>query len=331
MVDFTLVVVEGAYGTAVAATLDILQAAADLAIRASAPVPTWRVCSVPGGPVRLQSGMVIETRKLAATSRLDTSTWILPGLAVNTAEAVRACASRPDVMAIAHRIPAHLGRGGRVAACCSAVFVLEWAGVLDGRRVTTTWWLAPLLQRTNPACRVDADRMVCSDGPIATGGAAFAQTDLMLHLIRDKCGSRLADSVCRFLLIDARQAQAPYIVPDAMADGDALISRLVSRVESMLPEVPSVAELARVFCVSERTLSRHVHRAIGKSTLALVQSVKIRKARALLEQSRMSVEQVAAAVGYRDPTALRRMMKKMSGASPSHYRPAIGSPGAARV
>jgi transcriptional regulator GlxA family with amidase domain len=320
MIDYTVVIVEGAYGTAVAATLDILQAASDLAVRTGAPAPTWRVCSIDGGAVRLQSGMVIETRKLAANARRDASTWILPGPGLDTAEAVRAGADRKDLAAIANRVGGHVRRGGRVAACCSAVFILHWAGVLDGRRVTTAWWLAPLLQRMNPACRVDADRMVCCDGPITTGGAAFAQTDLMLHLVRDRCGSKLADGVGRFLLVDARQAQARYIVPEVMADGDALVSRLVARVESMLPEVPSVTELAQVFCVSERTLSRHVHKAIGKSTLALVQGVKMRKARALLEQSRMSVDQVAAAVGYSDPTALRRMMKKLSGATPGQYR-----------
>jgi transcriptional regulator GlxA family with amidase domain len=331
MFDFTVIVLEGAYGTAVAATLDILQAAAGLAARASAPAPTWRVCSVSGGPVRLQSGMVIDTQKLAAKSRLDTSTWIIPGLALNTEADIKACAVRADVMAVANILPSHLQRGGKIAACCSAVFVLQFAGVLDGRRVTTTWWLAPLLRRMNPTCKVDADHMVCADGPIATGGAAFAQTDLMLHLLRDKCGSKLTAAISRFLLIDARQAQANYIVPEVMAGGDALISRLIARVENMLPDVPSVAELARVFCVSERTLSRHVHRSIGKSTIALVQSVKIRKARALLEQSRMSVEQVAAAVGYSDPTALRRLMKKMAGASPSQYRPGASAPGASRA
>jgi transcriptional regulator GlxA family with amidase domain len=42
----------------------------------------------------------------------------------------------------------------------------------------------------------------------------------------------------------------------------------------------------------------------------------------LLETSRLNVEQVAAAVGYQDPTALRRLMKKLAGATPSRFRPA---------
>ena len=55
--------------------------------------------------------------------------------------------------------------------------------------------------------------------------------------------------------------------------------------------------------------------------MALIQSVKLRRARSLLEQSRYSVEDIAAAVGYSDPTALRRLMKRAMGSTPSEYRP----------
>ena len=207
-----------------------------------------------------------------------------------------------------------------MAASCSAVFLLQRAGLLAGRKATTSWWLAPALQRLEPTCTVDADRMVRADGPVVTAGAAFAQADLMLHLLRSRCGSALADTVSRFLLIDGRQAQAPFVVPEVLASGDDLVGRLALRIERALPSPPRVAELARELCMSERTLARRVQRATGKSTLALVQSVRLRRARALLESSRMTVEQVAAEVGYQDATALRRLMRKSAGANPSGFR-----------
>lgn len=322
MVDFTVIVLPGAYGTSVAATMDLLAAAAHLAPAHGAPAPRWRLCAPQAGLVRLQSGLQVECSRLATRSRSDSSTWIIPALALHTEQAVQKGAQREDIRQVAQAVAQHVARGGRVAAGCSAVFLLQLAGVLGGRRATTSWWLAPLLQRLAPDCRVDADRMVCADGPVVTGGAAFAQTDLMLHLLRERCGSRLADALSRFLLVDAREAQARYVVPEVLANGDALVSRIVERIEKALPDAPAVATLAREFCVSERTLSRHVQRTTGKSTIALLQSVKLRKARALLEQSRMSVEQVAAAVGYSDPTALRRLMRKVTGANPRQFRAA---------
>ena len=320
--DFTVIVLEDAYPTSVAVTLDILAAAAALAQPARTSTPRWRVCSVNGGCIQLQSGISVATSKLPARARDDRSTWIFPGMGIAQALAIAPRLALADARALAMAIARHVAAGGQVAASCSSVFLLQAAGVLHGRRVTTSWWLAPLLKRTSGDTIVDADRMVCVDGPVVTAGAAFAQTDLMLHLLREHFGNALADAVARTLIIDGRQAQAPFVVPEAFASGDNLVAQLAARIESALPDAPTVAELAREFCMTERTLSRHLQRATGKSTLALLQSVKLRRARELLETSRMTVEQVAEAVGYQDATALRRMMKRIAGANPSRYRAA---------
>ena len=323
MHDFTIVVLDDANATSVAVTLDILATAAALAPKARVSSPRWRVCSVDGNNVPLQGGLSVATSKLPVRPRNDRSTWVVPGLGVPQTTAIGPRLASTDATQVAASIARHVQAGGQVAASCSAVFLLQAAGVLGGRRATTSWWLAPLLKRMNPDINVDADRMVCADGPVVTAGAAFAQTDLMLHLMREHFGNALVDAVARMLLIDGRQAQTPFIVPEVLANGDDLVARLVARMESALPDSPTVAELAQEFCMSERTLSRHLHRVTGRSTMALLQSVKLRRARTLLESSRMTVEQVAEAVGYQDATALRRMMKRVAGANPSRYRPAV--------
>ncbi|MES3002416.1 MAG: DJ-1/PfpI family protein, partial [Pseudomonadota bacterium] len=186
MHDFTVIALEGAYGTSVAATLDLLGAAGEIAPRNRAPAPRWRLCSMKGGSVRLQSGMQVDTSRLVPKPRADTSTWVIPGLALNTESAVMEGLEREDCRQLACAIAAHIEGGGRVAACCSAVFLLHLAGVLEGRQATTSWWLAPLLQRLAPGAKVNAKRMVCVDGPVVTGGAAFAQVHLpeRQHLAR---------------------------------------------------------------------------------------------------------------------------------------------------
>lgn len=320
MPDFTVIVLEDSYASGVATTVDALRAARRLAPRLRLAEPTWRVCSVDGGPVDLQGGMSVVTTRLPRQSTRDNSIWIVPGMGADTPDAVRQRLTRSDARMIANGLSRHAAHGGSIAASCSAVFLLASAGMLEGRRVTTTWWLAPTLAVDVPECLVDADRMVCADGSLVTAGAAFAQTDLMLHLLRTRYGNELVDAVARSLLIDARQAQAPYVVPEMLANGDELVSRIITAVEARLPDPPSIAELAAEFAISERTLARHVIRATGKNPSALVQGVKVRRARALLENSRLTVEQVAAAVGYRDATALRRAMKRTVGASPSQYR-----------
>ena len=323
MYDFSVVVLKGAYASSIALTRDLLAAATALAPRAGVSPPRWRVASLHGGNVPLGGGMGIDTVQLPGRAGKDPSLWILPGLGLNTPEAVTARLAESDVAILLPRLAQHVNAGGRIAASCSAVFLLQAAELLAGRRVTTTWWLAPHLQQLASRCTVDADQMICADGPFVTAGAAFAQSDLMLHLLRERCGARLAALVARMALLDARQAQAPFIVPEVMASGSALVARITAKVEAALPNPPSIAELAREFCMSERTLSRHVRRATGKSTVALLQGIRLQRARALLENSRMTVERVAEAVGYQGATALRRLIKKVNGFNPSHFRTSV--------
>ncbi len=322
MHDFTILVLPGAYASSVSVTLDVLEAAARLAPRAKAPRPTWRVVSPEGGDAGLSSGLRLATERAPLRARADASTWIIPGLGTDNPLVIAERLARADAKRAIAAVRRHAMRGGAVAASCSAVFLLQAAGLLAGRRATTSWWLAPELCRLVPDCVVDAGRMVCADEAITTGGAALAQSDLMLHLLRTRFGVELADAVGKVLLIDGRQAQAPFAVPSMMANGSELVRRLTRRIEAALPQPPSIVALAGELAMSPRTLARHVHAATGRGPLALVQSVRLNRARQLIESSRMTIAQVAESVGYEDATALRRLMRKAAGATPSQFRAA---------
>jgi len=111
-----------------------------------------------------------------------------------------------------------------------------------------------------------------------------------------------------------------------LARGDALIDKLHVRIENALPEVPPIAQLAQECCMSVRTLARHVRAVIGQPPMALVQSIRLNKARALLDGGGLSVKEVAARLGYADSSALRRLVRRMSGTTPRQWRrPAVAA------
>jgi transcriptional regulator GlxA family with amidase domain len=320
MQDFTILVLPGTYAASVAITQDMLQAAALIAPRLKLPQPTWRVVSPFGGHVALSGGLRIETSRMPSHEPFDSSTWIVPGLGLDSPSAIVQRLSNPASNKAISRLKRHVDGGGQVAASCSAVFLLQAAGLLQDRRATTSWWLASELRRLQPDCEVDADRMVVSDGLVITAGAAFGQSYLMLHLIRMRFSPALADAVGKVLLIDGRQAQSRFVVPSMLANGNELLSRMTQFIESALPNPPSVSRLAAEFAMSHRTLSRYVCAATGQGPLALIQTVRLNRARMLIESSRMSIDQVAQEVGYGDATALRRLMRKATGATPSTFR-----------
>ncbi len=322
MDDFVILALPGAYPTSVAVTLDILHAAKVLAPRLAQAQPRWRVVSPDGGTVALSGGLSIASCRMPRRDAAQRSTWVIPGLGLDGPSDISSCVSgRASQRAIA-RLKQHVASGGTVAASCSAVFLLQAAGLLNGRRATTAWWLGSELRRREPNCTVDTHHMVVSDGPVTTAGAAFSQSDLMLHLIRERFSPALADTVGKVLLIDGRLAQSPFVVPMMLAHGNALIGRLAHLIESALPLSPSVTDLAKACAMSPRTLARHVKAATGGTPLALIQAVRLSRARMLIESSKISVERVAAEVGYRDATALRRLMQRVSGSNPSAFRSA---------
>ena len=320
MKDFEILVLEGTNPSGVAMTRDILEAARLFALRTDQAVPTWSFHSPSGGAIRLQGGLSIDTRPLPARKMAQGAVVVVPGIWVESAQGIRDRILAED----ARDLIAYLGRRGQsgavVAASCSASFFLQAAGLLDGKRATTTWWLAPELSRMAPATRVEGNRILCVDGSVITAGASFAQSDVMLYLLRQRFGTALAEGVSRVLLLHERSEAAQFVVPAMLASGDVLVSRLTQRVEAALPDVPTVAQLARELHVSERTLSRHVRHATGMGTNAMLQSIRVHRARALLQASRMTIEQVALAVGYRDATALRRLMRKAVGTTPGGVR-----------
>lgn len=319
MHDFTILAVPGAFASSVTSTLDILATAATVAERRGLATPRWRVCGPQPGPVALGHGLQLHVEPLE-NSAADCSCWVIPGIGVSDVGVLERRLEESWVAPLLSALRTHIANGKEIAASCSAVFLLHAAGLLDGRRVTTSWWLAPHLQVISPGCCVDPDVMVLADPPLTTAGAAFAQTDLMLHLLRRRLSPGIADSVGKALLLDRRHLQSPFVIPAMMAQGNVLISNLTAEIEESLPHPPSVKALAARVGMSERNLLRHVRKATGHSIRQLIQRVQLNKARALLETSKYSVETVAEQVGYQDATALRRLMRRLLNATPRQLR-----------
>jgi AraC-like DNA-binding protein len=85
---------------------------------------------------------------------------------------------------------------------------------------------------------------------------------------------------------------------------------------------PSPASLAVTLCVSERTLQRRLTER-GLSYRVLLDQVRYQQARELLRARRMTIEQIAVALGYSEMAAFTRAFTRWFGASPSSYRRSI--------
>jgi transcriptional regulator GlxA family with amidase domain len=71
-----------------------------------------------------------------------------------------------------------------LSAVCAGTFVLAESGLLNQRRATATWWLAPMFRERNPQILLDESDMVVKSGKFVTAGAALGHIDLALWLMR---------------------------------------------------------------------------------------------------------------------------------------------------
>jgi transcriptional regulator GlxA family with amidase domain len=160
---------------------------------------------------------------------------------------------------------------------------------------------------------IDQDRVI-------TAGAALAQMDLMLYLVRKSLGVQVADLTMKYLLLDDRSSQAGYMIWSHLNQQDSTVSTMETLIEKSLPHVPSLKSVAQALHVSEKTLARRVRSTTGKTSQDLVQGVRLRRARHLLDTTRLSLDEIAVQVGYADATALRKLTRKIMGTTPGRLR-----------
>lgn len=112
--------------------------------------------------------------------------------------------------------------------------------------------------------------------------------------------------------------QLPAIaVTEAMQD-DRLIA-MQNYIQSNYQTV-SLEELSEQFHLSEPYISKYIKDKSGKTFGELVQGIRMKKARTLLKNSNMTVENIAYTVGYQNVEHFNRLFKKKYEMTPIQYR-----------
>jgi transcriptional regulator GlxA family with amidase domain len=202
--------------------------------------------------------------------------------------------------------------GAWIGAACTSTFVLADSTLLDGHGATTSWWLAPLFRQRYARVGLDESRMLVASGRFVTAGAALAHVDLALGLVR-RHSPGLAALTARYLLVEPRASQAAFVIPDHLAHSDPLVERFESWARQHIKNGFSLAAAARTVGTSERTLDRRLRAVLGKSPLSYFQDLRVERAVHLLQTSQVSVEGIAAEIGYSDGVTLRTLLRRKLG------------------
>ncbi|WP_246793914.1 GlxA family transcriptional regulator [Burkholderia perseverans] len=302
---------DGLFDTGLTVTLDALGAANKLAARAMGRAPDFEV-SIVGMRKRVKSshGLLIPVQPVAATPRPD---WVIvPALNTTSPDELLASLDRADLREARAQLIRWHEAGAKIGASCIGTFLLAETGLLDGRQVTTNWPLAPLFRQRYPNIRLDESRMLIPSDIGVTAGSAMGHLDLALWLIRT-VSPELSSLVSRYLLADIRTLQAPYIIPNHLAQADPLIQRFEQWARGQLKSGFSLHDAAKALATSTRSLQRRCREVLGKSPLAYFQDLRVERAQSLLHGSGLDLEAIAAEVGYEDGATLRTLLRQRLG------------------
>jgi AraC family transcriptional activator FtrA len=212
--------------------------------------------------------------------------------------------------------------GARLVTICSGVFLLAAAGLLKGRRVTTHWRYAEQLQAAYPELTVEPDVLYVDEGDILTSAGSAAGVDLLLHVVRKDYGPKAANGVARRLVMPPHREgnQAQYIDQPVPKRADGQLAPLLDTLRRRPAEDWTVAKMAKAAAMSERTFVRRFTALTGSSPGEWLCGVRTDAARALLESSRSSLEDIATAAGFGSLGTLRHHFRTRLKTTPADYR-----------
>jgi transcriptional regulator GlxA family with amidase domain len=308
MAKVTVIEIEGCMASSAAITHDVMATANQIS-----------------GPKRASPFDVTTVRCGARRNRVKVrgaDLVIVPGLGTASVEELDEKLKSPACRFAGKMICEAFDSGAAIAASCASTFLLAEAGLLDGRRATTTWWLAPLFRHRYRQVELVTDRIVVADWPIATAGAAMAQMDLMLAVVGRFAGPSLARICANYLLLDERRSQAAFMAIGFLASHDPKIAKAEKWVRDNIARDFAVEELAEAVALAPRTFARRTAATCNLSPIQFVQRIRVETARYLLETTRLSVEEIARRVGYVEPSTLRRLIRRDTRHPPGYFRAA---------
>ena len=231
---------------------------------------------------------------------------------------------------VATPVPEDLGRalrraferGARIMSICTGAFVLAGAGLLDGRKATTHWRHTEELAARFPGIEVMPDVLYVDAGNILTSAGSIAGIDLCLHLIRRDHGARIANHVARRLVMPPHRegGQAQFIEEPVSRHSGSALAPLLETVRSDLGEDWSIPRMAEAAAMSVRSLQRHFASTTGLAAGEWLTRERLGRAQRLLEETRMSIDEIALTVGFGTAATLRGHFRGRLGTSPGHYR-----------
>ena len=273
----------------------------------------WHLLSVDGGQIVASNGLTVETARLPPQPGTASTFFVLTSF-------------DPKTIARNKRLLTWLRReyafGSQIVGIETGTEVLAAAGLLSGRPAAIHWDNLEGFQENYPDVRAEA-RWYTLDSRIATCAGATSVTDLMLDWIGQRTDTELAKEIGQHLLHtqlrppDSEQLKA---LPVQDANGNRQVAAAIRLMKASLAAPLTCTELAMAVRLSKRHFERQFKQCTGQAPVRYFRSLRLALAHKLLQQTEMTVSEVAAASGFRSFEHFSRVYRVQFGRPPSGDR-----------
>lgn len=279
---------------------------------ADAPLYTWVITGESDDTVTCSAGARFHLDTPLGELSRDDTVLLCGGMEVQNATTKR----------LLNWVRREARRGLRMGGLCTASFTLARAGLLEGKRATIHWenhdsFLEEFdeVELTKSVFTVDGNRMTTAGGT--------SSIDLMLKLIADDHGEKLATAVADQLIyssIRTDQDTQRLSVPTRIGVRHPKLSQVIQLMENNIEEPISPSVLARDVGMSTRQLERLFRRYLSRSPKRYYMELRLQKARNLLMQTDMTVINVALACGFASPSHFSKCYRAHYNTTPYRER-----------
>ena len=280
---------------------------------ADARLYSWVTLSKHGSEVEASNGMRLRVdATIGSDSRYD-AVFVLASF-------------EPKEQAIDPKLRAWLRRLARSGAELGAIEtgseILAAAGLLDGHAVAVHWDNLQGFKEAYPACAARPQLFTAEQGRLTCAGASSV-LDMMLHWIRIRHGDALVKEIANHLLLEkvrnpgdpqlssARQASRP--VEPALRQALDIMARTIE-------EPLRCQEIAQAVGLSLRQLQRLFSLSLSTTPSRHYMLMRLSKAHALLQQTSLSVTEVAMSAGFSSLEHFSRVYRSRFRRAPSADR-----------
>ncbi|MFT4149764.1 MAG: helix-turn-helix domain-containing protein [Paracoccaceae bacterium] len=217
-------------------------------------------------------------------------------------------------------VPVELARlwaaGGQVGGWGTGCLALAEAGLLSGRRfVMGAQARHGFLRHWPDLCPVD--RSFCEDERVLTSVGKSVLSDMVLHLIHQKCGQQVMVGAMDRCLIRRAPGDGILDLPAVRtALPDPRILAIDRWIEGNIARAFRPCQLAAVAGISMRQLERLFAREMGRTPTEHVDCRRMAHARRLMRDTDMAIEDIARASGHLSTATFRKKFRRRFGVAP---------------